>query len=321
MWQGVRCLYCALAFMAGYINPAMAVGAPDIQLAVVAEQEDNVAWSAAHELSTRAQQQGLQLKAQLAKNPPPGTDPAAPDFMLLPVRSLATQVPVLEALELPFLFNSMDAAHQALDGKLGQELREQVRQHGWEILAFWDEGLHALSGNRRYDRRINLTGMEFILLRPDPVAEKQFTAFDAWTRKARPENREQLLRECRIGSRSATVQQIWLERLDRVHLDVSLTGHRYEGWLLIARPALLASLPAGQNRILKQLVAELTPWQRADASRREREALDKLKAAGMQVRELNAQQREDFITRLPERAELLSETASLPLQRLLAAQE
>jgi len=231
----------------------------------------------------------------------------AASALLLPLRSLATRVPALQVMELPFLFHDLDTVHAALDGELGGLLRRQARQRGWEILAFWDEGMHALSGNRRYDRAINLTGMEFILLRPDPVAEKQFTALDAWTRAARPQSREQLLRECMIGSRSASLQQIWRERLDRVHLDLTLSGHRYEGWVVVAAEPFWQGLSQQDRKKLQVLSAAATVWQRGDARQRNTAALARLRASGMSVYRLSQAQRDAFVKRLPSWKRLLSD--------------
>jgi C4-dicarboxylate-binding protein DctP len=237
----------------------------------------------------------------------------------MPLHSLATRMPALEILELPFFYADIDAVHQAIDGGLGKLLRDQVRHQGWELLAFWDEGMHALSGNRRYDTAINLTGMEFILLRPDPIAEKLFKAFDAWTRPARPQTREQLLRECMIGSRSASLQQLWHERLDRVHLDLSLTAHRYEGWVVLAPVAAWNRHSEADRAALVEVLASMATWQRADARRREEEALHQLETSGMTLHRLTAEQRSGFLERLPAWEALLSDSLEqTPRQKLVA---
>lgn len=306
---------------AGASAPAVAVDVPDFRLKVVAHDSSHLAWAAASQLVETAGKNGLRVQLELAAKPgEQKTNAAAPDLLVMPLRSLAKKVPALEILELPFFYSDIDAVHQAIDTGLGKLLRERARQQGWELLAFWDEGMHALSGNRRYDRAINLTGMEFILLRPDPVAEKQFKAFDAWTRSSRPQTREQLLRECMIGSRSASLQQLWFERLDRVHLDVSLTAHRYESWVVIAPVSSWNKHTEKNKAALIKALTTTTDWQREDAEQREREALQQLEAAGMQVRTLTAEQRAGFSQRLPAWEALLSDNLDASLkQKLIAA--
>jgi TRAP-type C4-dicarboxylate transport system substrate-binding protein len=305
---------------AGASAPAVASDAADFRLKVISPDAGHLSWSAASHLAEVAEKNGLKVQLELATRPGEQKSGAAsPDLLVMPLRSLATQVPALEVLELPFLFSGIDAVHRAFDNELGKLLREAVRQRGWELLALWDEGMHVLSGNRRYDRAINLTGMEFILLRPDPVAEKQFKALDAWTRSARPQTREQLLRECMIGSRSASLQQVLHERLDRVHLDVSLTAHRYEGWVVIAPVNSWNKRSEKDRAVLLSALTTTTRWQREDAQRRESEALQQLEASGMQVRSLTAEQRAGFLKRLPAWETLLSDSLAQSLKEKLIA--
>jgi TRAP-type C4-dicarboxylate transport system substrate-binding protein len=312
---------CILLVTAGAFAPAVATDAPTFHLTVVSHEPGHFSWVAASRLVEAAAKSGLRIEPELSAGPGEKTpDNTAPDLLLMPLRSLATQVPALEVLELPFFFSGIDAVHQAFDNDLGSLLREQARQQGWELLALWDEGMHTLSGQRRYDRAINLTGMEFILLRPDPVAEKQFKALDAWTRSARPQTREQLLRECAIGSRSASLQQLWHERLDRVHLAVSLTAHRYEGWVVTA-PVGSWNEHSDQDRAaLMKALSSTTLWQRADALQRENAALQQLKTSGMQIHDLSTEQRTAFLERLPAWDALLSDELEQSLrQKLIAA--
>ena len=42
----------------------------------------------------------------------------------------------------------------------------------------------------------------------------------------------ELQKECLVGSRAATAQQLARERIGRVHLDLTLSKHRYEAWVV-----------------------------------------------------------------------------------------
>ncbi|MDH3526219.1 MAG: TRAP transporter substrate-binding protein DctP [Gammaproteobacteria bacterium] len=313
-------IICLLLATAGAHAPSVAVDAPDFQLTVIANESGSLVRDSAARLVQTAREDGLDIRPELASRPGERQAGAgSPELLIMPLRSLATQVPALEILELPFLYADTDNIHRAFDKDLGEVLREQVRRQGWELLALWDEGMHMLSGNRRYDRAINLTGMEFILLRADPVAEKQFTALDAWTRKAQPQTREQLLRECMIGSRSASLQRLWYERLDRVHQDLSLSAHRYEGWVVITPSADWGRRNDKDKAALLQALSSTTQWQRAEAQRREADALIQLKTSGMRIHTLDAEQRAAFLARLPAWETLLSDTLEHSLRQKLVA--
>jgi C4-dicarboxylate-binding protein DctP len=240
-----------------------------------------------------------------------------PELLLMPVRSLATQVPALQVLELPFFYPTLEAVHNRLDGKLGEHLASEARRRGWEIVAYWDEGMHVFSGLKRYDRVRNLKAREFLITRLDPVAEKQFQYWKASARRIDPEDRQTVLSECLIANRATTLQEIVREQLYRVHLAMSLTNLRYEGWVLVASTEAWVRFDAASRQKLSAVVHETTAWQRNDALQREVAALAELKAAGMTIYEVDVEEREAFRRALPEWAELLPDELGAQKKREL----
>ena len=232
------------------------------------------------------------------------------DLVVMSLHDLAERVPALQVLELPFFYNGLDDIHDRLDGEFGKQLQTIAQKNNWVILEWWDEGLHAMTGNRRYDQRINLSGMEFILLRDDPMAQLQFKSLNAWSRRVYPQSSQQLLHECVVGSRSATLAQIWSERLDRVHLSLSLNQSRYEGWVLMAPLSRWQALSKKEREQLSDAAKSMRSWQRDEALRLEKAALRNLQGTGMQVFEITAEQRQDFIKRLPAWDKLLPASLS-----------
>ncbi len=279
------------------------------RLVVIAPERNHLAWTSARLLVQAAHANDLPLLVDGSAH-----DADAPQLILMPVRSLALRVPALEILELPFFYPDLDAVHRAVDGPLGAALREAAANNGWRILAFWDEGMQVMSGLRRYDRAVNLTGMEFLLTRPDPVARRQFFAWHATPRRIAAESREAVLRECKVASRAATLQEIQREGLARAHLSLSLTEHRYEGWLLLASSESWKRLSQGQRTTLLRILPGVTARQRKEAARRERAALSDLRQAGLEVYPLDANQRQAFIQRLPSWSALLDDDLD-PQQR------
>jgi len=239
------------------------------------------------------------------------------DLMVMPLYKLAQKVPAIEVLELPFFYSGIKQIHNQLGGKQGEYLKQQALEKGWVILGWWDEGMQVFSGNRRYNQRVNLSGMEFILLHDDPMAKQQFKSFNAWSRQVTPQSSKQLLKECAVGSRSASLQRIWSERLDRVHLSLSLTQHRYEGWVLAAPLSRWKKLPTKLRQQLQQSALNMRDWQRLQANSREQESLEKLKQHNMKIFELSAEQHQEFVQRLPAWEDLLPGSLSAEEKQLL----
>ena len=308
----------SLIFMAAMAQPIAApVSLPEpVRVAVVApSDQDHLAWDGARRLRETAQGSGLEVAVETAALIHP--DESLPDLFVMPVRSLASQVPALQVLELPFFYTSMGAVHGALDSGLGDYLTEEAREHGWEILAYWDEGLHILSAVKSYDRVGNLKGREFLITRPDPVAAKQFRYWKATARRIDPQDREMVLSECLIAGRAATLQEVVHEQLYRVHLSLSLTNHRYEGWVVVAAAGRWSDLDAATRQRLKAALRETTVWQRNDAQAREAAALAELQRRGMTIYELDAEEREAFRKALPNYAELLTDELDAQQKREL----
>jgi len=287
-----------------------------VQVAVVAPADHHhFAWAAASYLQRSAHDRGLDIGVEPAsvtasENPLPG-------LFIMPVRSLATQVPALQVLELPFFYPTIGDVHERLDGTLGKNLANEARKRGWEIVAYWDEGMHVFSGLKRYDRARNLKAREFLITRPDPVAEKQFWYWKADARRIDPEDRETVLRECLIASRAATLQEIVREQLYRAHLSVSLTNHRYEGWVVVAPVESWVGLDPATREKLSAAARETTTWQRDDAQAREAAALAELQRRGMTIYEVDAEEREAFRKALPNYAELLTDELDAQQKREL----
>jgi TRAP-type C4-dicarboxylate transport system substrate-binding protein len=314
--QGLLLCVVAAVVVAAAAAAGSLAGSPRFRVAVVAPDDPgHLAWAAASQLQRNAQVRGRGIAVESAALT--GTGNPLPLLFVMPVRSLAVQVPALQVLELPFFYPSLNDVHNRLDGSLGAYLADAARKRGWEIVAYWDEGMHVFSGLKRYDRARNLKAREFLITRPDPVTEKQFRYWKADARRINPGDRDAVLRECLIASRAATLQEIVREELYRVHLAMSLTSHRYEGWVVVAPAERWAGLEPGTREKLGAALRETTDWQREDARQREVAALAELKRRGMTIYAVDADELEAFRRTLPDYAELLSDELTVDQKREL----
>lgn len=275
--RGSACL-----FLSGWLFWVPGAFARSITAIVASPDENHIAWvSAQHFAVALAGKDGLKLKLSRAGNAKPAltTDKSAQLFVQ-PLHELARDVPALSVLALPFFYPDIAAVHRALAGELAVALRDAGRERGWEILAVWDEGLHVMSGNLAYTHPRRLQGREFLLLRDDPIAEMELRALDVWSRRARPTSLAQLHKECVVGSRSATLQQLRKEQLARVHLDLTLTRHRYESWVIALPNASWNMLAPAERTAIMNTLSEMQAWQRARARQEEDAVLKELTQTG-----------------------------------------
>ena len=258
----------------------------------------------------------------LAGNPDGQADTPSARLHVLPQHALAHEVPELGVVQLPFFYPDLAAVQRALDGALGERLKEAAKARGWTILAFWDEGMQVMSGNFPYTDLRSLQGREFVLLRDDPIAEIELRALDVWSRRASPASLGALHKECLVASRSATLQQIQGERLERVHLDLTLTNHRYEGWVVAMRNEDWQSLRDEQRTALIGRLEKMRTWQRDRAADLEAAALRELVQAGMTAHPVSVETWQTYRARQPAWEDFLSKSLTLGSRRglvLLAA--
>ena len=293
--------------------PLAWAGAKPLQVTVATADPTGMAWSAADKWRSMAPIT-LSLHAQ------PGDEiPSEADIVIVPVPVFAGQIPAASVLDLPFLFPDMEEVHRALDGQLGMALQQASKNGGWHLLAIWDEGMQSLSGNQPYNQVQNLAGIEFAVTRLDPVEEKTFKALDAWTRNVRSNALERMAQECLVNSRSATLQEMWHENLYRVHLNLTLTQHRYEGWVVAIPNRKWKKLSNAFRRKLVASVRETTSWERKESAQREARSLQQLQEAGLDTVEMSTSERDAMRARLVPLEHLLPDAVSPSLGRHLLA--
>lgn len=275
---------------------------------VAPDDERHLAWRGARALQRSIGQRGIELSATSA--PLTTTADRQPDLLLMPLRSLASRVAAFEVLELPFFYPSLGAVHANIDGALGKHLGEAAAAAGLHLAAVWDDGMHRIAGLKRFGWVRNLKAREFLFTRDDPVAERAFTAWRADVRRIDARDRETVLRECLIANRATTPAEAVHEQLYRVHLSLSATEHRYEGWVVVSPLERWNGLPQATRDALQQSLMAIHDWQRNDAQSGTRQALDTLLGQGMIVYELDEAERAAFVNALPGWQALLSDTLS-----------
>jgi TRAP-type C4-dicarboxylate transport system substrate-binding protein len=260
--------------------------AREIEAEVLAPKDVTLVWTSAQHLAEAGANGDPTLVVTDASAR--ATVPGPLGLRILPLHDLAREVPELTVLQLPFFFPDLASVHRAQDGELGAALQEAARARGWEILALWDEGLHVMSGNLPYTHPRALQGKEFVLLRDDPIAEMELRALAVWSRRVTPHSLARLHTECVVSSRSATLRQIRSEQLARVHLDLTLSRHRYEGWVVAMRSETWGRLDQEERAGLIERLAGMRDWQRERARQEEDAALNELLRDGMTAHPLPA---------------------------------
>ena len=195
---------------------------------------------------------------------------------------ISHRVPELQILDLPFTHMNRPAFFQSLDGEGGQNIKSAVtRQTGFEVLAFWDNGVRHITNAVRPihapadARGVSVRTLDSALYR----ASLNAMGFDARTCDVK--DLVAWVSEGVVQAQENPLTNYLGFELWRHHPHVSLTGH-FQGVLLLVCPARWhQQLPAQAQDQLHQAVARVTQAQRLAAVAEDQRALTRMRELGI----------------------------------------
>ncbi|MGM0754177.1 MAG: DctP family TRAP transporter solute-binding subunit [Bacillota bacterium] len=196
--------------------------------------------------------------------------------------------------DLPFLFNSNEAAYKALDGELGQELMADLEKNDLKGLVFGENGFRHMSNNNGpIENPDQLKGLKFRTLE-NPLHTDTFKAFGA---NASPFAFGELYTALQQGTYDAMecpVSLYYTNKFYEVQDYLSLTGHVYAATALLMNNDFYNELPEDLQKLVTEASEEYRDEQRGLAQEQDVEFLGKLKENGMEVNDLTDEQRDAF---------------------------
>jgi TRAP-type transport system periplasmic protein len=190
---------------------------------------------------------------------------------------------------MPFAFKSSQAVFAALDGALGDRIRGELAQQG--IFAFrhsLQNGFHHLTtGTRPIHGPDDLAGLK-IRSPGGVVASDFFRAFGAEAGYV-PFNRMYgALQAHQFDGQSDPLGVVLSLKLYEVQSHLSLTGHWWSGFTLLANQAAWMALPTGLQEIVERNIEKFALLQRADVEGVNAAGAERLAGLGMLVNTADA---------------------------------
>ena len=203
----------------------------------------------------------------------PGSDPAALQmlvsgelqFMTLMGGILGQLVPVAEIQGLPFAFTSHEEVHACMRGELGEHIRAEMAAkgiHGFREGVLENGFRHIVSIARPVRRAEDLAGYR-MRVPAGRVFEDLFRSLGAEPVVVNIRELYAALAECKVDGQENPLVVTEVNRLYEVCRYVSLTGHMWSGFNLIANLRFWASLPEDMQEIVNRAVAAHAARQRA----------------------------------------------------------
>ncbi|WP_205648566.1 DctP family TRAP transporter solute-binding subunit [Acuticoccus kandeliae] len=227
--------------------------------------------------------------------------------------------PVLNLLDLPFLFESDAHAYAVLDGEVGQALMDAIRPSGLQGLAFWELGFRSLTNNVRPIREpADLKGLK-LRTTPNPAHIKAFETLGANPTPMPFTEVYAALQTGTIDGQENPVNHIYASKLQEVQKYLSLTEHAYTAAPLVMNAMRFNSLTDEQKQILHEAALEAAAYERQLNDEEEAGSLEGMRAAGMEI--IEDPDREAFRDAVADvtRAAYVAEHGSELLDKAIAA--
>jgi C4-dicarboxylate-binding protein DctP len=187
--------------------------------------------------------------------------------------------PEFEIFDLPYLFDSLQDVHRITEGPMGARLLKGLERHGMVGLGFLDNGFKHMSANRPL-----LNPEEFLGLRmrvqTSRVIAAQMRALGALPVPLPFGATRQALARHVVDGTENPLSNFWTQGMHRVQSDLTLTGHGYLGYAVVAGQRFWRSLEPTDQRLLQLAMADALQYGNQIADGQNNKALQALRQAG-----------------------------------------
>ncbi|HEV3176864.1 MAG TPA: TRAP transporter substrate-binding protein [Stellaceae bacterium] len=207
------------------------------------------------------------------------------------------RVPELGLLDLPFLFETRDAARAAMDGKLGEVLAGKIEASmNHRILGYFENGFRHVSNRLRPVREpADLAGMRIRVL-PSDVQVRTFELLGAVPMRMDLTEAIERIRSGTIDAQENPLANTVTYGVHKFHRFHTLTSHFYLSRPIFLHRPTYDAWPGELKRAMEAAVRQAVAVQRVLAIEEERSALADIKRAGCEVLELGAAEHAAFVT-------------------------
>jgi tripartite ATP-independent transporter DctP family solute receptor len=236
----------------------------------------------------------------------PGGDPEALkkllvgeiQFFTLMGGIIGTVVPVAEAQQLPFAFNSAADAHKAIDGPFGRYIGEEMAAKGMHLLpvAGFDNGMRQVTTiNRPITKPDDFAGMT-IRVPPGQMIFDTFAAFGAQPVTTPANKIYDTLKSGKAEAQENPLAILQGFKLYEVVKYVSMTNHMWSGYNLMAHLETWKALPNDIKAVIERNAAKYVRRQREEQLKLNTDLRESLAGRGLVFNEVD---QAAFRARLP----------------------
>ncbi len=141
-------------------------------------------------------------------------------------------VPQIEVFQLPFLFNNLEEAREAVDGPAGDAVAKLFESKGIKGLMFWENGFRELSNNvRPVHTPADLAGIKMRTL-PSPVQVETWRSLGALPSAIDASELYTALQQGTVSAEENPLHEIVSRKFYEVQKYITLTDHVYTPYFM-----------------------------------------------------------------------------------------
>lgn len=201
---------------------------------------------------------------------------------------LASFMPLLGVLELPYLYRDNQHVYNTVDGEIGQELNELFREKtGIRILGYWMNLYRNTTNSKKaIVKPEDFKGLKIRVPETKTVMDT-IAALGASPVPMPFGDVYTSLQQGVIDGQENPLSIIWASKLYEVQKYLSLTGHIYSPVVIMISDQFYNSLPEDLQKIVVDAFEEVRPEVRKMVEDQEQELLENLKNKGMEINEVD----------------------------------
>lgn len=209
------------------------------------------------------------------------------EMMVWNAGNMITQEKDFGIFDLPFIYQDAGVMDRLLDGEVGKMLTDKLPAHGVVGLAFWEQGFRLLSNNRREVRNLSdISGLK-IRVQQNPLLADMWAALGANPTPLAITELYTALETGAVDGQETTAPFMLGSKYYEVQKYITVTRHNYNPQIVLIGKPFWDQLNDDEKALITEVARETAVEQRKISREAQMTALDKIRAAGNVVTDLD----------------------------------
>jgi tripartite ATP-independent transporter DctP family solute receptor len=203
--------------------------------------------------------------------------------------------PKVGVFDFPFIFKTEEAAYKALDGEVGDTIRELLLKKGLRVLAYGTNGYrHTTNSRNPIHKPEDLKGLK-IRTMENPIFVEMFKLMGASPTPMSFSELFTALQQKTVDAQENPILLIYSSKLYEAQKYISKTGHVYAVAPLLMSETFYQSLPPEHQKTVIEGGKFFEKRQRELMHENEELFETEMRKAGIEINELTSEEKDEFI--------------------------